>query len=106
MPYRQKGKVVFHVSLDPNCADLLIQDATNNDKQPGPWIRELLHQYISSDRCSTSDLYEQAKNADQEAWRQSYKNRELAIQEALAAKKLSVSREQLGEIIESVQQGD
>ena len=75
MPYQQKSKIYFHVSLDRNCADLLIQDAQDNGFRPAAWIRELMHRHLRSDQSSVSELYEWARQADEQAWTDSYAKR-------------------------------
>jgi len=75
MPYQQKGKIVFHVSIDPHRAALLVEDARSNDSRPAAWIRELVHRHLASDNSSVSNLYEDARAADDQAWMDSYKTR-------------------------------
>ena len=75
MPYQQKGKIVFHVSIDPNRAALLVEDARANDSRPAAWVRELVHRHLASDASSVADQYEDARAADDKAWVDSYKTR-------------------------------
>ena len=75
MPYQQKGKVMFHVALDPNLAALLVKDAYVNNSKPAAWIRELVCRHIASSDCDFNTLYEEAKQADSKLWSDSYSTR-------------------------------
>lgn len=75
MPYQQKSKIYFHVSLDKNCAELLVRDAQVNGFRPAAWIRELTHRHLRSEQSSVFDQYEQALEADEATWMDSYRQR-------------------------------
>lgn len=75
MPYQQKGKVMFHVALDPHLADLLVRDAYSNNSKPAAWIRELVCRHLASSDCDFSEMYEDAKLADAKLWIESYNSR-------------------------------
>ena len=75
MPYQQKGKVMFHVALDPYMADLMVRDAYLNNSKPAAWIREIVCRYIASSQCELNGMYEEAKQADAILWHESYASR-------------------------------
>ena len=74
MPYQQKNKIYFHVSLDPCRAELLAQDARLNHTRPAAWIRELIYRHLA-ENSSVTEHYEEARELDDAAWMDTYRQR-------------------------------
>jgi len=63
------NKAHYHVLIDPNRAELLLEKAAEADQRPAAWIREAVYSELK--RISSPTVYSEAEAQDLARWRQS-----------------------------------
>jgi len=73
MATKHGNKAYFQILLDPNRADLIVEQAEKAGVKPTAWIRDALYETLK--RKLPSSIYDEATAKDEVTWRETVRRR-------------------------------